>query len=92
MIDATGKKIRIGEAYGYSRWQQGYCVVYLGRIVKFSKKGMVRLKIEVKIVDGDKEAVRDYESDKVYLQPGGLFPISEKLIDHRNDRRGEFPG
>jgi hypothetical protein len=78
MKDALNKEIVFGNRYGYSRNQNGFTYVRLGKVVNSTPKGMVTM-----IVDSSKVALYNAELKeeenctqiKISIKPNMLFPI-----------------
>lgn len=78
MKDALNNKIIIGNRYGYSRNQNGFTYVRLGKIINSTPKGLVTM-----LLDSSKVALYNNELEeetnciqlKISIKPNMLFPI-----------------
>jgi len=78
MKDALNNEIVFGNRYGYSRNQNGFTYVRLGKIINSTPKGLVTM-----LLDSSKVALYDDELKedtnctqlKISIKPNMLFPI-----------------
>jgi len=78
MKDALNNEIIFGNRYGYSRNENGFTIVRLGKVVNSTPKGLVTM-----VLDSSKRALYNNELEednyctqlKISIKPNMLFPI-----------------
>jgi hypothetical protein len=78
MKDALNNEIIFGNRYGYSRNENGFTYVRLGKIINSTPKGLVTM-----LLDSSKVALYNNELEedtnciqlKISIKPNMLFPI-----------------
>jgi len=75
--DALNNDIIFGNQYGYSRNQNGFTYVRIGKVINSTPKGMVTMQVESSkcalynnILEEEKEP-----ANKITIKPNMLFPI-----------------
>ena len=78
MKDALGIEIKIGQRYGYSRNENGFTYVRIGRISKINEK-TVTMNVEITkraLYSADLE-IDLLASKKISIKGNMLFPVNE---------------
>ena len=78
MKDALNNEIIIGNKYGYSRNQNGFTYVRIGKIINETPKGLVTMEVEISRYALYQDELKD-ESDyqnKISIKSNMLFPIN----------------
>ncbi len=78
MKDALNNEIVFGNRYGYSRNQNGFTYVRLGKVINSTPKGMVTMIVDsskVALYNADLKEEVTYTQTKISIKPNMLFPI-----------------
>ncbi len=78
MKDALNNEIIFGNRYGYSRNQNGFTYVRLGKVINSTPKGMVTMIVDsskVALYNADLKEEENCTQIKISIKPNMLFPI-----------------
>lgn len=78
MKDALNNEIIFGNRYGYSRNQNGFTYVRLGKVINSTPKGMVTMLVDsskVALYNADLKEEENCTQLKISIKPNMLFPI-----------------